>query len=318
MASRAKQIQAETNPILTNFAIGYRTPKMIARLVAPVVKSLTESGTLFSFGKDGFRLYSSERALRAATKQVDFAYSKDTYRCVEHALEAPLDYKELEAAEKYGAEKVLQLEKRTVFGVQRLLDLELENAVASSVFSGTYYATGNKVTLSGTDQWSDYTNSDPISDITTGRAAARADMGIYPNVLVLGAAVMEKLRWHPQILELIKYSQRGVVTEDILAALLAFDKVIVGQSVYAADDGTITDLWGKKAALVYVPMDEQMNVMDEMIEGTTPHTVIIEEEGYPQVKTYDQKKTRDYETTQKYQVKNVDTGFGYLVDAAVA
>lgn len=318
MASRAKQIQGETNPILTNFAIGYRVAKFIARLVAPVVRSLTESGTIFSFGKDGFRLYASERALRAATKKIDFVYSKDTYRCVEHALESSLDYKELEAAEKYGADKVLQLEKRTVFGVQRLLDLELEYAVASIVFGTSYYASGNKVALSSTDQWSDYANSDPIKDISDGRAAARADMGINPNVLVLGAAVMEKLRWHPQLLELIKYSQKGILTADLLAALWGFDKVLVGESIYAADDDTITDLWGKFAAMIYVPMDAEMNVLSENVEGSTPHTVIIEEEGYPQVKTYDMKKTRDYETTQKYHVKNISTSFGYLISTAVA
>jgi hypothetical protein len=68
-----------------------------------------------------------------------------------------------------------------------------------------------------------------------------------------------------------------------------------------------TDLWGDYAALVYLP--ENM----EMPEGTTPHTVIIEEEGYPEVKTYDDKKVRLYEVTRKYQVKQIDNTFGYLI-----
>ena len=114
MASRLKTIQGETNPILTKFSLGYKAIQGIAKLVAPIVKSLTESGTLFSFGKEGFYLYSTERALRADAKRAYFALSKDTYRCVEHAIETPLDYKELEAAKKYGADKVLQLEKRAV------------------------------------------------------------------------------------------------------------------------------------------------------------------------------------------------------------
>jgi len=319
MAGRLAQLRASTNPILTSFAVGFKPVAGIARLVAPIVRADRESGTLFTFGKEGFFIYDTQRALRANAKKADFHLSSDTFLCTEHAIETSLDYKELDQASKYGAARVLQLEQRSINFTQRILDVELEKAVADLIFSGTYYASGNKVTLTGGDQFSDYANSDPQGVVQTGMAAARADMGIEPNTMVIGYTAWQTLRFHPQLLEKIKYSQKGILTEDLVAQLLGVDRVIVGKKVYSTDAGVFTDLWGDYIALIYVPVDAQGNVMgEEMVEGTTPHTVIIEEMGYPEVRTYDEKKVRSYETTRKYQVKNISTSYGYLISDTVA
>lgn len=312
MAGRAQQIQGETNPILSRFAAGYKPVNGIARLVAPVVKSLTESGTLYSFGKEGFLLYNTERALRANARKMDFHLSKDTFTCVEHALEGSIDYKELEAAEKYGAAAILKLKQRTVRLVQDALEVELEKAVADYVLSATYYASGNKVTLSGGDQFSDTANSDPIGVFDTGMAAARADMGIEPNTAVMGYAAFKTLKDHPAIIERIKYSQKAVITADLIAEVLGLRNVYVGNKVYSTDAGVFTDIWGDNIALIYVPD------AGELVEGTTPHTVIIEEEGYPEVKEYMEKKVVSEEVTHKYQVKNISTSNGYLISDVTA
>jgi len=319
MAGRLAQLRAETDPILTKFAVGYRPVQGIARLVAPVIKADRESGTFFKFGKEGFYIYDTERALRANAKKADYHLTNDTFLCTEHAIETSLDYKELDQAAKYGASRVLQLEKRSINFTQRILEVELEKAVADIVFSTTYYATGNKTTLTGGNQWNEYATSDPVGDVATGRIAARADMGIEPNTMVIGYTAWEKLRFHPALLENLKYSQKGIVTEDLAAQLLGVDRIIVGKKVYSTDAGVFTDLWNDSVALIYVPTDNNGNVMgEEAVEGTTPHTVIIEEMGYPEVRTYDEKKVRSYETTRKYQVKNVSTSYGYLILDTVA
>ena len=312
MANRLTTIQGSTNPILSQFAKGYKSETRIARLVAPTIRSYTESGTYYIFGKEGFRIIDTERALRAMSKQTDFAISSTTYRCVEHALHTPLDYKEIEAAQKYGASAVLSLEQRAVNFVQGLLEIELEKAVADIMFSTTYYS-GNYTTLTGDDQWSS-ANSDPLGQIKTGIQAARADMGIEPNTLVLGYTPYWALSTHAQIKAMISdnVSKPITVTAPDLANLLRLKNVYVGQAAYTTDAGVFTDLWGDYAALIYLP--DNM----EMPEGTTPHTVIIEEEGYPEVKTYQDKKVKFYEVTRKYLVKNIDNTFGYLITDLVA
>lgn len=323
MASRIETIQGETSPILTTFAEGFVSPaRLIAPMVAPVIRSMTETGTLYIFGKEGFMLYDTERALRAAAKKFDYFLSKDTYVCKEHALETSLDYKELEAAQKYGAQAVLRLEQRSINVVQQALAIELEKAVADYVFSGTYYATGNKATLTGTDQWQVSgggagSTSTPIEDIVkTGAQAARADMGVYPNTVVFGATAWKAFREHPDVVERVRYTSPvgnpSVISMAQAAQLLDVENVYVGNAVYSTDAGVFTDIWGDSVAMIYVPP------ADMMVEGTTPHTIIVEEEGYPEVRVYDSKKTRDYEVTRKYVVKNLDTSYGYLILDTVA
>jgi len=308
MASRNKDIQGQVDPILTTFAAGYApmSAKMIARKVAPIIPSLTNSGTLFSFGKEGFMLYDTERALRANAKKIEFAISKSTYRTAEHALESSLDYEEIKDAQKYGAAEILKLEQRAVMLSQNALETELEYLLSQVLFGTSYYATGNKETLTTTDQWSDYANSDHVSQVKDGKSAARADMGIDPNTMVLGYESWKLLRDHPLIIERVKYSQLAILTPQLVAQVFDLDNIIVGGSVYAGDDGVFSDLWGDSAALVYMP------AQGELTEGTTPHSVVIEEKGYPQVKVYGMKKTKDYETTRKYVVKNISTSNGYL------
>ncbi len=312
MASREKTIRGEVSPILTQFVVGYVSPQFIGRLVAPLVPSYAAAGTLYTFGKEGFYIYDTQRALRANANKIQFAISKDTYVCVEHALESSLDYKELEEAERIGAKEVLKLEQRTVMGIENAMTRKLEKEIADYIFGTSYYATGNKTTLSGGDQWSDPNNSDPVGNIDTGKIAARADMGIEPNTGVIGYTAWAKLKRHPQILDKIKYSQLGVSTVQLIKEIIELENLYIGMSNYAADDGTFTDLWTDSMALIYIPPK------DQLVEGTTPHTILIEQKGYPEVKTYSMKKTIDYENTHKRVVKNISTSYGYLISDIIA
>ena len=313
MANRESTLRGQLSPLLTKFAVGYSTPaNLIAKKVAPVISSLTNSGTLFSFGKEGFMLYDTERTLRANANRVEFAVGSDTYLTAEHAIETALDYDEIKQAEKFGQARILQLERRAVGFTQQILETELEKAVADIVFSATYYASGNKETLSGTDQWS-HASSNPITKIKEAKKAARADMGVEPNTLILGYDTYYALASNPTIKAMVSGNKdKELVLGDAdLARLLKFKSVIVGEKTYSTDAGVFTDIWTDNAAMIYLPAP------GELAEGTTPHTVIIEEAGYPAVKVYDEKKVRSYETTRKYVVKNINTSFGYLFSDCV-
>ena len=64
-----------------------------------------------------------------------------------------------------------------------------------------------------------------------------------------------KLLDHPDILERIKYTQRGIITADILAAVFEVDKYIIGKALYdSTQEGVAESLayvWGKSVALIY-------------------------------------------------------------------
>lgn len=312
MASRNESLRGEVNPILTQQVIGYKAQNFIARKIAPVFKSLTESGTMMKLGKQAHMLYDTKRALRADGKKAHVDYNKDTYQCLEHTIEMPLDYQEIEIAQTYGMEKVLDLEKTAALQGRHIIEAELEYAVASLLFSATYYASGNYTTLTGTGKWSDVTTgaSHPFTNIETGIVAARADMGAEPNTIIFGYQAWLDFKNHPDVVERLgKYVSGPVMVTPALAAeWLGFKNVFIGEAAYSSDAGVFTDLWGDNVALIRIPDN-----MDLMLPGDTPHTVIIEQIGYPEVRTWNGKYVRDIINTDKYVAKNIDTGYGYLI-----
>jgi hypothetical protein len=130
-----------------------------------------------------------------------------------------------------------------------------EKRVADIAFSSGSITTGS--TLTGSDQWSDFAGSDPLGDIETAMITVKGASGRVPNVVVVGEQVMSKLRNHPDLLERIKYTQKGVVTADLLASLLPGNpKVLVGDLMYDSstegDSESLGYIWGKHALVAYV------------------------------------------------------------------
>jgi hypothetical protein len=64
-------------------------------------------------------------------------------------------------------------------------------------------------------------------------------IGARPNTLVIGKQVWNQLRWHPDLLDSIKWTQRGVLTEDLVASLLGVERLLIGRAlVTTTPEGT--------------------------------------------------------------------------------
>jgi len=310
---RIAELTGSVDPVLTKLAIGYKNPKFIADLVVPSIPVLTETGTFFKLGKEGFLIYDAKRAYGAEARKIFTKRESDTYACYERALEHPLDYEEIKRAQRYGTNfDVINLEQNAQQTVSLAQAVAKEKAVADILFSGTYYAIGNKATLTGNDQWSVKATSDPLGDIITGIKAARADMGVEPNTLVMGYLAWDAFRNHPSVLAKIKNSKNNFVSIEDAKEITGIPNIVVGKSIYSTDAGVFTDLWGDNAALIYLP------TQGENAKGVTVHTVRFNVKGYPIVRKYANKKTLDIEETQIWGVKNIDTSYGYLIIDVVA
>lgn len=110
--------------------------------------------------------------------------------------------------------------------------------------------TGNQVL-----QWNN-ANATPIQDVDTWRLSIAQNTGFLPNTLVLGPQAYVQLKNHPTILDRIKYTQRGIVTPDLLAELFDIDNVYIPYVIQntAAEGltGVYSFLYGKSALLMYV------------------------------------------------------------------
>ncbi|MCK4465107.1 MAG: major capsid protein [Bacteroidales bacterium] len=232
--------------ILTNISIMYRNAAYVGNQLMPIVPVKKKSDIYYIYDSkaDRFRIPQTLRAPKTESKTVDWKVTEDGYNCDEHALNDLID-----DIERDNADKPLNLEVDTVEFLTDILQLGSEMRIKTLLEA-------NLAANTPTTKWSTPATSDPIGDIETGKAAIHAVIFKRPNVLLLGQAVYDVLKHHPDILDRIKYVQKGVVTAELLASVFEVEKVIIGAAGYnTAKEGktaVYNYLWGKNAILAYV------------------------------------------------------------------
>jgi len=233
--------------VLSGVSVMYQNDKLIADLVLPVVPVKKESDLYYLYERN-WRLPEAKRAAGAEAAEVEWNVSTDTYSCEEYALKDLIPDRV-----RKNADKPLNMDVDTTENLTNLIQLLREKRAADIVFAGGNH--GSTSALSGINQWDDYAGSDPIGDVRSARAVVHLASGKEPNTMVVGKQVHDKLLDHPDILERIKYTQRGIITEDILARVFEVDKYIVGRAIYdssqSGGDEVLAYVWGKSVALIY-------------------------------------------------------------------
>lgn len=305
--SRQQQV---IDPILSNIALGYRHPEHVGMELFPVVPVNSTGGKIIEFGKEAFRLYNSARAPGDNVKRVRFGHEGKPYAVENHALDAQVPREHMRDASQVPG---INLATRAVNLVLKSTSLILENQQAGIARNADNYDANHKLTLAGTDQWSDYANSDPIGDIDNGKEAIRETIGVYPNKIEISAKVFKILKEHPVILDKIKHTQTGVVTAELLQAVFDIPKVVIGKAIAFDDADAAIDIWGKDVILAYVP--NESSGLEEPSYGYT-----YQMEGHPLVETpYWDQGTRSWVYGMTHERTAVQTGItaGFLIQNAV-
>lgn len=104
-------------------------------------------------------------------------------------------------------------------------------------------------------QW-DASGSDPVADIENLKSAVSAKHGFEPNAVLLNDDVYKACKNNAAVIERIKYTERGIVTPEILASLFDVEKVLVARGVTNTAAKGATDspirIGGKNALVAYV------------------------------------------------------------------
>ncbi len=299
------------DPILTNVARGWKNGSMVGSRLFPTVPVQQRGGKIVAFRKEDFQLYSTGRAPGAATRRISFGYDSASYALESHSLEGTVP---IELLQEANAVPGIDLARIAINKTQNIIGLRLEKAQADLALTAANYGAANKITLSGTGQWSDLTNSDPISDVETGKEAVRQLIGLRPNVMIIGPTVFKSLKQHGKILDRIKYTGRDVPTVELLSALFGLT-VVVGDAIWATDAGVITDVWGKFAVMAYVEVASLASM------GNPSYGYTYQLGGYPIVESpYLDRNTKSWVYPVTDEVVPVIAGStaGYLISAAVA
>jgi hypothetical protein len=286
------------DPILSEVARGYQQNNLAGMLLFPRVPVTQRGGKIITFGKEAFMQYANMlRAPGQNTRRVQFGYAGSPYALSDYSLEGQVP---IETEQEAQAVPGIDIAQRTVNGVQAIMANRLEIAQAALATNAANYAASNKTTLSGTAQWSDLTSgaSHPIKDVEVAKEAIRKQTGKRPNVIEIPAAVWAFLKQHPDIIGRLVYTQREIATPELVAMLFGVDQVVIGDSVYANDDGTFVDTWGKDVVLAYTP------TASVAAQGLPSYGYTYQLVGYPQVE-------------EPYQDRNAKSWI-YPVDDAVA
>lgn len=238
------------HPELTALAVAYRNAKYIADEVLPRVRVGKEEFKYRKFAAgDLFTLPDTKIGRRSLPSVVELPGSEATDTTKDYGLDDLVPQSDIDNHKDTGYDPLAGATEYTT----GLLYLDREKRVADKVFDAANYASANKVTLSGTDQWSDFTNSKPIEDILKG-----LDAGIMrPNIMVIGRAAYTKLIQHPKIVEAVKGTGAdvGIVKRAQIAELFELEDVLVGEgwfnSAKKGQAASMSRVWGKHCALLY-------------------------------------------------------------------
>lgn len=236
---------------LTNLVLSFIPKDFIVDQLFPVVNVSKQSDLYYKYSQeDFFRLpENTVWAPKTVGNAIEYGVTSESYFCTPHALIQEIPFQVLA-----NADAALQPEKAASKFLWTKHMLAWESRVASKLTSGSNV--GSYTTLSGVNQW-DKATSDPCGDIQVGKDAVASTTGYEPNLCIIGQDSYSKLLNHPQILERIKYVQKGQVTSDILALLFDVQRVLIGKQRYNsakenAATGTYASLWGDNALLAYV------------------------------------------------------------------
>lgn len=214
---------------LTNISVAYiqKAEHFIADKVFPEVPVDKQSDLYYTYDKnDWFRDEARPRADGTESSGSGYGLSTGSYAALVYAF-----HKDIGDQVRQNSDTPLDPDRdATEFVTQRLL-LRRERQWATNYFTTSVWGTDS----TPSNLWSNYSTSDPISDIETGKAAILTNTGFEANTLVLGYNVFRYLRNHPDIVDRYKYTDSKTITAEMLAMLFEVKRVLVAKAVVATN-----------------------------------------------------------------------------------
>ena len=223
------QSDLHINTPLTNVSIAYlqSAKSYIADKVFPRLPVKTQSNLYWKYSKSDWRRTDvQKRAPATETKGVGWNMTTDQYFCHVYGV-----HKDIDDQVRANADSVFSLDRdATEFVTNQMLlkrDVDWNTQYFKAGVWDTEYDSASDYT-----KWDDAA-SDPIGDMSTWTIEFRKLTGMEPNTMVLGANTMAALKQHPDIIDRIKYTQRGIVSEDLIATLFDVQRIFVSYATIA-------------------------------------------------------------------------------------
>jgi hypothetical protein len=231
---------------LTQVMIAYaqQTKDFIADKVFPVVPVDHQADFYYRYGRRAY--LQTNAALRAPgteTPGVEWTFTKNPFFAPVWGL-----HNDIEDQLRSNADANFQLDTAgTELITQQMLlrrDLQwISSYFASNIWGETLTGVTSTSPTTGNFTQFDVAGSTPIELFRAAKLRFKRRTGMMPNIAVFSANAYNALLDHPEIIERIKYTQAGFVTEQLIAQAIGIDQVLVASAVQATnyDEEIIAD-----------------------------------------------------------------------------
>lgn len=247
------------NRPLTNISQMYmqQANDYIADKVFPVVPVMKQSDLYFKYTKgDWFRNLAQVRAPGTESAGGGYNVTTDSYYSPVVAI-----HQDVDPQIRANTDVPLNADRDATMWVTNEMLISREISVVQVVLkTSTWTGSTTAGDITPSPQWN-AANSTPLEDIEQQIWSVKQTTGRFPNRFILGPRVWEVLKNHDEVVQRIKYTQRGVVTTDLLASLIAPPgvenfQVLVASAIYNTAAEGATDVFSfiaptKDALLLY-------------------------------------------------------------------
>lgn len=304
--------------ILTNILVGYKNANFISGAIGVPLRVTRDTGIIPQLlQSQWFRNLANPR--KAGSKATESGFGTDltmTYylSMFSHAVRIMDNDRENAAGGPF------ELDRLATLLAGNVVDLKREITLAAAFFASSK---GWTDLAAGTDftAWDDLASANPMLDVDKARDVQQGKTGADPRQLIVGRQVFTNgLKWNPALLDVIRFTQKGVLTQAQIAEILDVD-LLVGSGIYTTSpEGTAeasvsyTRIWGKSALLLNNPTSLDMSapalarVTQSMNGG----------EKWVRRFRYDEEMFDKIEANTKFQYKQVDARAGTFFGTVVS
>lgn len=233
---------------LTTISIAYRNAGLIGERVLPALPVDKRSDRYFVYGKEQFKQRDDLVRPGGIAPEWERTLSQGFFN-----------------AERHAQRQIVTDDERRMSDVPLMPDADYTEFLTDSVMNNREFqivqlvtnpaSVTQNVTLSGTSQWSDYTNSTPLVNIKTAKVTVRLGVLREANMFTLSYEAALTLADHPSIKDLTKYTDsQGLNKSGLPATLRGLQVNEAGAFIDTANDGqtaSFSTAFGKNALIHY-------------------------------------------------------------------
>jgi hypothetical protein len=329
-----------TDPILTQFSVGYQPQNLYGYRLFPLTPVRTQSGRYRVYDRSDWLVYPSRREPGTVANEIaGRKWSEDTFSTQEHSLQSAVADEENQELQSqggladavFGGDLQINPERDAAEAVTYAILLEHEAKVAAAVRSTANYAAGHSTALAGAAKWSDYTYvtagdvesvvSNPVADIRAACVKVYVDTGRWPNTFTIPFDALGVIEGHPRVVD--RFKNFALTDPDAWRLLINVPApenfFIVDSSINQANnvdlDEDIVSLWGQDVfiGIVDATPGQKTKTFGKTFSQLYPDGSVRPTDRWRE----EPRKSNVVRVSQKYDLKIVSNTAGYLIQNAV-